>query len=37
MLRYEARGPEGTANSIEAVEVGEPEASDFEPPPSLGG
>lgn len=32
MLRYEARDPEGTANSIEATEVGEPEASDFEPP-----
>lgn len=32
MLRYEARDPEGAASSIEAVEVGEPEASDFEPP-----
>ncbi len=32
MLRYEARDPEGTVSSIEAVEVGEPEASDFEPP-----
>jgi len=32
MLSYEATGPQAGTSSLEAVEVGEPQDSDFEPP-----